>query len=552
MKKKLFLLTGTLVFLAAAIILIVELVIIPKKQEKDLLLLQEKQAEEERILQKEAKNAHEMSLFLDKDVLENSVYDGAFISMTDASQWSMELFSGIVGVTVMPTHTVAENWSEFMDMFTSAKNSGNELTYMVMVIDPHKLYQREWYTEEYEKVTKEKRLFGEKEIITVETQDLIADEYLEADFDAVFGENPDTEFRVFLPCYYYDYWRNLLKPEAELISSEYAETVNGLLSYDNVILGNYTAEDWTLYNEKIYSDKLAGGLYPKVVEKNFLYTYRDKWPMSKEKTGDLVAKIDKAVNKELLIPRYANLSDAEVVLLGDSIFELSDGPYSVASVIESLSGATTYNISKGGMTAILSEDTTISMPNVVNNFLNLSFAEGDEFEVMNRNIAKFKKSTTQKDNLYIVINCCINDYVASAELFESAAGSPSRLDNPENAGILKKEETYEGALKMCIQKLKDAYPQAKIIAFTPYYMDLYDNGTVVNELGYVRSDYEEVMRKVCSEMGVYCINMQDYCRFDADNTITYLDDGTHPSPAGCFEVAKALVKEFDTIANGGR
>lgn len=130
MKKKLFLLTGTLVFLAAAIILIVELVIIPKKQEKDLLLLQEKQAEEERILQKEAKDAHEMSLFLDKDALENSVYDGAIISMTDASQWSMELFSGIVGVTVMPTHTVAENWSEFMDMFTSAKNSGNELNEM--------------------------------------------------------------------------------------------------------------------------------------------------------------------------------------------------------------------------------------------------------------------------------------------------------------------------------------------------------------------------------------------------------------------------------------
>ncbi len=78
----------------------------------------------------------------------------------------------------------------------------------------------------------------------------------------------------------------------------------------------------------------------------------------------------------------------------------------------------------------------------------------------------------------------------------------------------------------------------------PYYVQLYNNGTLVNSQGAVMKDYVSIMEKACEDYGVYVINLEKESTINNYSAARYLEDGTHPTPAGCKVVADVLIEHL--------
>lgn len=436
-------------------------------------------------------------ILLEEDLInfQTMEYGGIMLGMTGISEWSEDVPKFFLGLDVLKNRAVINSPEEFVKLWDEAMNSGNEISFACIVLDPEKIYS--------------------------DGEDML-------NLCGIIEAHPEMQFRIFMPNYSSDYWYSKSDEEFDLLISEYDDTMTKLIAYTNVTLACYTGEDWIVESEGGFCDKETGDLRGAIADKLFLYTYMDNWIVHFSNKDTWIEKIKNNCREQKTVsedssPSDEFMSDYDVIFLGDSIFALSDGPYSTASVIGEMTGAKTYNCSKGGARAACDEE-MYAMSTLVDHFIEGTATGFEEWEVFDANVTEYGKKGHRDRKTVIVLNSCINDYISASDMLE-----------------------YEDAFATCYDKLYDAFPDAKLVFVAPYYIQLGDNGNVPNELGLTMGQYAEAAMEVAENYGVYCLDLSGSGKFGESNAAFVLEDGTHPTPAGCKEVAKVMEEYFRSL-----
>lgn len=530
MKKvgKILAIAGVLLLLLIAAFVIF-FIVIPNNELKKL--------EEERLRQEMALEEQRKALFEEDIVnLEFGEYDGVFLSMTDASGWDKNLFSGYIGVNLVRNQAVIESEYELTRAWEAAEQSGSALSYNVMILDPFKLYRviETLYDEGGEPESEYVFMF---------------------DPETIFGAHPDSEFRVFMPFYTAKYWEdNYTEETFSLAISAYRELLAGLTQYDNVYLSCFTGYDWLVENPRMFNEE-GTGLTLKSSETLFLYNYKEPWqvksddisgilremqnnlwfadPVEPEKHWyDVIINAFKAketVEEEPVVYEYEGFEDYDVIFFGDSIFALADGPYSIPSYFENLTGARCYNMSKGGLPAVKYFADVPSMKELAEYIVWGAPTKMEGYEVFDREVKRFAEDDHTGRKLLIVTDFGTNDYMF---------GTPDYGEG---------EESYEGAVKAGLDVLVEAFPEAEYMTVALYYMYNLDNGTVLNDYGHVLDDYNDLLEEISKEyagkgFSFAHLDLEKASKINSSNGDYYLDDGIHPSIAGNLEVVRVLIE----------
>lgn len=222
--------------------------------------------------------------------------------------------------------------------------------------------------------------------------------------------------------------------------------------------------------------------------------------------------------------QFPDLSDFDFVFLGDSIFEMSNSDTSMPMQLGVYTNSRVYVLSMSGSCAGNNSNGRISLHGLTECFADQRETGYEENKSFNRDIPKFKKDKHKSKSLVIIINHCINDYTHS-----------TRLSNPDNPYDL---ESYEGALRSSVSRLKSAYPSATIVFMEPYVIGINDQGTVVNYDNHVMDDYIASMEKIAGEFGLMCFNLRSYDFFKEYRDGYLLDDYLHPNEMASKTMAR--------------
>jgi len=254
------------VFVVSAIFIVMAVtvgmkVIAPKLKEQNRIEEEERiKAEIEQSLIEKEEHRKEL---LDNDAInfETLEYQGVMLGMTGISGWSVDIPKFYLGIDVLKGEAVINTSEEFMTLWNAALASDNQLVYACFILDPVKMYSDA----------------GKCEL----------------NLNLVIGNNPDIQFRVFMPNYSKDYWNDISDEEFETIISYYDSVMRELISFENVTLACYTGEDWIIENNGVFEDKETGDLNSVLADKLFLYTYMDNWVVNSDNLNSKLEMMQK-------------------------------------------------------------------------------------------------------------------------------------------------------------------------------------------------------------------------------------------------------------------
>lgn len=229
---------------------------------------------------------------------------------------------------------------------------------------------------------------------------------------------------------------------------------------------------------------------------------------------------------------FPDLSDYDIVFIGDSIFDMNGSETSIPRQLEVYTNARVYNLSKNTSCAGIKTNGYISFPELADSFVAGTQTNYSDTYTFNSEILRFNEDDHNKRPLIIVMNICINDYLFS-----------TKISNPNDS---MDKETYEGALRYSISQIKKAYPKAYYIYMEPYIIGTKLNGEELNSYGYILSDYITTLEKVSVEQGVMCFDLRSYDAFKEYREGPLLGDLIHPNNMG----SKTITRLFcDFVSN---
>jgi len=507
--------------------------------------IQDKNAEKRKAEEAAEHEAARLEMY-NRDLMDFTAleYEAVLLSMPGNENWSADgTIKGYLGYDWVRNNEEL-NSDEFKELLDLALVSGNPIECFYMVLDPVKMF----------KATKTDEQSAGAAGETGDDQSAPLYE-LNLDIAAVADANPDISFTVYTPFYSRQYWDNVKFADYPYIIAFYEKVLKSLVKCKNVKVMDFTGENWLIDNPALYEDIETGDLRSEVYEKLFLYSFIPGRELDKTSVGPAIVGINEncltktdgsldevkrtwfrwPFTREKEEPATLPLEDYDIVFMGDSIFALNDGVYSIPSVVSLKTGARTYNISRGGMPAAPYED-VFNLSDAVKHFIDKTQVGSEETIVYDTWLKKYMADDHTGRKLIIVFDACANDYICSLNAFGDTA------------------DTTEGAYDLALRAIKKAYPDCEIVCLKPYTLQMASNGTNVNDAGYRLSDYKEGMEKAALANGCIVWDMQDYGEFDLDDTHHYLDDGVHPSVSGSYEIAAglsdALIKTFGSEPTG--
>ena len=521
-------------FVAATGVLFVLIPFIQDKNEEKRIA---REAEEREAARLEKYNAD----LMDFTALE---YEAVLLSMPGNENWSADgTIKGYLGYNWIRNNE-SLNADEFKELLDLALVSGNQIECFYMVIDPVKMFKATGSGE-----TSGNEDEGSKDAASAPLYEL------SPDLAAVAEDNPEISFTIYTPFYSRQYWDNVRFDDYPYVVAFYEKILKSLVKCKNVKLMDFTGESWIIDNSLLYEDPEAGDLKSEVYEKLFLYSFIPGHELDKTTVGPAIVKLNEnCLTKadgsgdevkrawfrwpfagEKVKPQTYPLEDYDIVFMGDSIFALNDGVYSIPSVVSLKTGARTYNISRGGMPAAPYED-VFNMTDAVSHFVDKTLVGTEETIVYDKWLKQYLADDHSGRKLVFVFDACANDYICSLEAFGDTT------------------DTTEGTYALATEALKESFPDCEIICLKPYTVQMASGGTNINEAGYQLLDYEKAVEKAALANDCFVWDMQYYGGFDIDDTHRYLDDGVHPSMAGSYVVAeglsKALIEAFGGETEG--
>lgn len=346
---------------------------------------------------------------------------------------------------------------------------------------------------------------------------------------SVIRENTDTSYEILLSYYSLEYWRTLSEKKKKDVISAYRDFVNIFYGEPNVKIFFMGAEEWLIANPGNYETEKACNeaitrLLVAFTIRNDLYRLN---PENMEKKFSMIRAMAVGKSTDPLLSDYdltasVNLADTDIVFFGDSVIGNYTDSASIPGVVAGISGAKTYNFGIGGTTA------TFSLLEVVEAFLNRDFDNGGQAgRSMEAYYADHAARETDR-NTYFIISFGLNDYFT---------GMP--IDTPRSDD---ESSCYAGALRAAVKRLREEYPESRIILMTPNHSALFNGGMDINAPGGGRlSDYADAVFRVAKEMNVEVIDNYGGVGINADNLWTYITDGTHPNERGRYVIGRYIL-----------
>ncbi len=424
-------------------------------------------------------------------------YESVFLSMHSPEYFTKEVFSTYLGQdTLVASHTLL-NAREISMYLDSVFRSGNEISHVYMCLDPDLL----WRSADQNSKAWEKEL----------TNHLYS--YIK--------KYPDVSFEILLPYPYIDYWLSMSEKNLDTTLSVYQALADELSAYPNAKAFFPGGEYWLMVNPDNYENSLfdANAI---ITQKIFLYTFCDQifqiTPTSEEK--EFTDGFLEVISREKHNPTYyPDLSQWNLVFFGDSIFAMFPGSYSVPGYITGLANATTYNYSVGGSTASLRGEDGSDFPNVMDAFLADDGITPNGATIFCPDGMQDGGIASKK--LCFLFQFGINDFYSNMP--------PANPADPFDIN------TYEGALRTCISRLQEKYPDACYILMSPTHV------LSTEDVKFTLADYVEIMQKISGEMNLYFIDNYNDFVITEENMSEYLLDGCHPGPEARLAIASRIM-----------
>jgi len=243
-------------------------------------------------------------------------------------------------------------------------------------------------------------------------------------------------------------------------------------------------------------------------------------------------------------------SEYNIVILGDSVMGKERVYTTVDSRIAEITGKSVYNGAFGGscastgnyenrydyhedslnlcrmVEAVCTQDFGVQLADLPNNqFSSWYFTESMQ------EMSKIDYSKTD----VLVLQHGINDY---------GAGRP--LDNPQDK---KDIFTYAGALRYSIERVKETYPDMRIILVTPTFCWIadYEPCDVQSFGGGTMEEYVRKTMEIAKEYDLDIIDVYHEVGFDRNNIIEYTEDGMHLNEPGRMVYGDFLGNELQKI-----
>ena len=438
--------------------------------------------------------------------LSEETYDSVLLSMHSTVGFKESDFAYYRGLrTAIMSHAVTgpKELSKYLEQILQ---SGNSISTIYLCLDPHLLWTDS----------------GEKE------QNWNTN--LANGLYAYMADNPLITFEILLPYPYIDYWLDFEEEELETVLTVYHTLVNELSAYPNTRIFFPGIEEWLMVNPDNYADTLFDA-NEIITNKIFLYTFCDAayqiTPVNEDFFWNSLREMW-AVEKASPTS-YPDLSQWCLVFFGDSVLGNFSGSFSIPGYASGLSGAPSYNYAIGGTSASYRGGNQ-DFPNTVGTFLSENVTPGEngfQFTPKDADAAYLEDK-----KLIFIFNYGFNDYFS---------GAP--VDNPMDAYDIS---TYKGALRTCISKLRDAFPEARCLIMSPTHTALFGNGMEINgQEGDTLPVYVDAARALAEEMDLYFLDNYNDFVVTEETLDDYLSDGCHPNERGRLAIALQLIRFID-------
>ncbi|MGN0306148.1 MAG: SGNH/GDSL hydrolase family protein [Lachnospiraceae bacterium] len=225
-----------------------------------------------------------------------------------------------------------------------------------------------------------------------------------------------------------------------------------------------------------------------------------------------------AVSQNSVSENQTMQADEEsIVVFADSIWDGERGADGISERLEESLGVEVYNCSIGGTTAaVVSEPTDLRegwKSYSLNGLMYIARKEVSADSLLTDLPALEEiKSIDFNEADYLIIAYGLNDFFSRVDIYPNDMFDMS---------------TYVGALRHAVAKMKETFPDLKIILVAPTYCELYDDP---NEESL--EAYAEAVRMVAQEYGTYFWDMYHELGINAQNKDQYLEDGVHLSAEG--------------------
>jgi len=338
-----------------------------------------------------------------------------------------------------------------------------------------------------------------------------------------------TKFEVILPHPQLDYWLSLSTEECDSLLQTYRDFIPPLLNHFTISPYFFGGTEWLVCNPANYEDTFATS--PQATETLMLHSDVDHEfvitsATKPSPTAPIDALADLIANYRAQPVEYPDLSDWNIVFLGDSVIGNYTNTTSIPEVVGGLTNANIYNLGLGGGSASkYPEREDYSLSDIVDALITQSPEALPEDKQVYTGMTELLEDNP--DGTYcFVINYGLNDYFA---------GAPIASDDPYD------RYTFSGGYRQAIQTLREAYPDACILLNTPNYTVNFNYGmdyrfdqqsTIV--------DYVNTLQALATELNVGLLDNYNELGITKENFPTYLSDGCHPNETGRFLIGKRI------------
>lgn len=426
----------------------------------------------------------------DHKVLRESEYNCVFLSMFPTDSFNEEYFSYYRAEDVLILDSVIPNYKTLKSYFRDVALSENEMTTIYLGVDPLKV--------------------SAAQVLS-----------LKEGF-------PEVNFEV-IPTYRrLSSWKKDLRFEKSYNS--YLSFTQKLMNEDHVRVYSFFAQEWLIADDTNFQKGLL--LTEPVAER--IYIYSDGLH-NQFFTSENIASFFDDFNQLLTQTKkegyhFPDLSDWDVVLLGDSVIGLFTEHDSIPELVTYLSGARTYNCGYSGSTAGGTDPS--AGVNVLRSYLSGDLSSIPSEVQTYKGLQKWQeaKAAGTKKNVLYVLHYGLNDYFQDEP-----------LENPSDP---LDEGTYCGAIRSMIETLQSAEPNAHLLLIAPNAATCYKGGTLpMGENGATLPEYVDALIAIGAEYG---IPVQDdyHLVIPPEVAARLLVDDVHPNEFGRYKIAKQLIQSI--------
>lgn len=423
----------------------------------------------------------------DHKLLRESEYNCVFLSMFPVSTFHEEYFAYYRAEDVLILDSVIPDYKTLRSYFRDIALSENEMTTIYLGVDPRK----------------------------VSAAQVLA---LKEGF-------PEVNFEVIPTFRRLSSWKSDLRFAKSY--DTYLSFTQNLLNQDHVRVYSFFAQEWLIADDANFKKGLL--LTEPVAER--IYIYSDGLH-NQFFTNENIASFFDDFNELLTRVKkdgyhFADLSDWDVVLLGDSVIGLFTDHSSIPELVTCLSGARTYNCGWSGSKAG-GTDPSCGI-NVLQSYLSGDLSSIPAEVQTHAGLQKWQQAEAagSKKNVLFALHYGLNDYFQDEP-----------IDNPSDP---YDRSTYCGAIRIMIEMLQKERPDAKLLLIAPNAATCYKGGTLpMGENGGTLPEYVDALIAIGAEYG---IPVQDdyHLVIPPEIAARLLVDDVHPNESGRYKIAKQLI-----------